>query len=142
METTFNFSGEIRRRSPISLTPLIDVVFILLLFFMLSSTFSPLFALDITTSSSGAAEVLPDERPVIIQIVDGSRLDISGSVYEYVSAVSIQPLTDAVKDNVPVLVRAEATASVQHVVSALVFLEQQGVSNLHLGESVGAADAQ
>lgn len=50
-----------RRRSVISLTPLIDVVFILLLFFMLASNFSQERSVAWTSVSDGGnqAEVLP-----------------------------------------------------------------------------------
>ena len=45
-----------RRRSLISLTPLIDVVFILLIFFMLASSFSTEEAIELSMPGSGAAE--------------------------------------------------------------------------------------
>lgn len=63
-----------RRRALISLTPLIDVVFILLVFFMLASSFADWRAIDLTQpASEGGGEpmtgaVLVDVRP------DGVRM--------------------------------------------------------------------
>lgn len=48
------------RRLPIRLTPLIDVVFILLLFFMLTSRLSPMGLVQLDTAS---AESQSDEQP-------------------------------------------------------------------------------
>ncbi|MFN4155156.1 MAG: ExbD/TolR family protein [Paracoccaceae bacterium] len=42
-----------RRRKPLSMTSLIDVIFLLLLFFMLSSTFTRFGDLPLTTASGG-----------------------------------------------------------------------------------------
>lgn len=142
MKNTNLLAAESHRRSAISLTPLIDVVFILLLFFMLSSTFSPLSALSVTASSSGSAESQAEVKPLIIHIVDAKVLRISGASYHYAENGDIPPLQRAIIDKAPVMVRAEPTASVQHVVDILAFLEQQGLSNLHLGKSTGASDAQ
>lgn len=52
------------RRMPIRLTPLIDVVFILLLFFMLSSRMEPMGLLQLKTAAPGAgtpSEAMPPE---------------------------------------------------------------------------------
>lgn len=142
MKNTNLLAAESHRRSAISLTPLIDVVFILLLFFMLSSTFSPLSALNVTAASSGSAESQAEVKPLIIHIVDAKVLRISGTAYHYAGNSGIPPLQQAIIDKAPVMVRAEPTASVQHVVDILAFLEQQGLSNLNLGKSTGASDAQ
>ncbi|PWK58165.1 biopolymer transporter ExbD [Roseicyclus mahoneyensis] len=44
------------RRRPIALTPLIDIIFLLLLFFMLSSTFTRFAELPLSQAGVGAAE--------------------------------------------------------------------------------------
>lgn len=68
-----------RRRRLVSLTPLIDVIFILLIFFMLASTFvdQHIFSVDAPASSTVAAEDEPDARePVLIKVTQhGYRLD-------------------------------------------------------------------
>ncbi|ANG61716.1 biopolymer transporter TolR [Marinobacterium aestuarii] len=63
------------RRRAISLTPLIDVVFILLLFFMLSSTFTQWRQLDLAVPGTGAATP-PVQHQVQLLSEDGRfRLD-------------------------------------------------------------------
>lgn len=57
------------RRARISITPLIDVVFILLLFFMLSSSFMQWRQLDLPLPSAGAAA----DAPVIsVRVLDNA----------------------------------------------------------------------
>lgn len=70
-----------RRRPLISLTPLIDVVFILLVFFMLASSFLDWRAIDLTPparAGSGAlmeGAMLVDVRPDGLRL-SGERLDL------------------------------------------------------------------
>lgn len=64
-----------RRRSRLSLTPLIDVIFLLLLFFMLSSTFSRYSEMDFSQSGGGAATA---SQPDIILTLSVDELKING----------------------------------------------------------------
>ncbi|MBN8294972.1 biopolymer transporter ExbD [Rhodobacter sp. NTK016B] len=58
-----------RRRSTLSLTSLIDVIFLLLLFFMLTSTFTRLGELDLTPGAPGGAQ--GQAAPVFVQLSPG-----------------------------------------------------------------------
>ena len=60
----------LRRRRPLSLTSLIDVIFLLLLFFMLSSTFTRFASVEITggPASATASSTPPD---VMIRLEEG-----------------------------------------------------------------------
>ncbi len=65
-----------RRRRPISVTSLIDVIFLLLLFFMLTSTFAKFAEVEITGGRAGqtAGGGVPD---VIIRL-DGDQWSVNG----------------------------------------------------------------
>lgn len=68
------------RRKPLSMTSLIDVIFLLLLFFMLSSTFTRFGSVDFGgTGKAGSSGVAA--APDILVIVTGEGLRING---EYV----------------------------------------------------------
>lgn len=56
----------LKRKNAISLTPLIDVVFILLLFFMLTSSFVPWRIVDTPLSVTTDAPATPEERDNLI----------------------------------------------------------------------------
>lgn len=71
------------RRRKLSLTSLIDVIFLLLLFFMLSSTFSHYSEVELATSGAGAAPA-PDTRPIFVRLradslrVNAREVDVAG----------------------------------------------------------------
>ena len=67
----------VRRRSRLSLTPLIDVIFLLLLFFMLSSTFSRYSEISLTGGGGKAGSV--SQPDVILSVADG-QLKLNGVV--------------------------------------------------------------
>lgn len=60
------------RRVPIRLTPLIDVVFILLLFFMLTSRMEPVGLLQLDTPEPGKGGDASDETPAHLHLAQGS----------------------------------------------------------------------
>ena len=132
MITSPSFSTQRKARTSISLTPLIDVVFILLLFFMLASTFLPLSALNISSSSAGAGQQQPDIKPVIITVRDGQQWLIGSTQCSYPSTCSQEQLEKLKHQSNPVLVRAETSASVQHLVGALSHLEKLGIESIQL----------
>lgn len=57
------------RKKTISLTPLIDVVFILLLFFMLSSSFVHLRQIDVSAMTE-TKQQLANNKPLIVQLIN------------------------------------------------------------------------
>ncbi len=66
-------------RPAISLTPMIDVVFLLIIFFMLTSTFLKFNAIPISAVQTG--RMASDGSEVVrIQIFDGQRLEVDGAV--------------------------------------------------------------
>ena len=70
-----------RRRALIGLTPLIDVVFILLVFFMLASSFLDWHSIDLSPPTRGAAAA-PMEGALLVEIrpeglrVSGERMSL------------------------------------------------------------------
>ncbi|MBU4531901.1 MAG: biopolymer transporter ExbD [Hoeflea sp.] len=67
----------VRRHSRLSLTPLIDVIFLLLLFFMLSSTFSRYSEISF---SGGGSATSPASQPDVILSVGEGELKLNGVI--------------------------------------------------------------
>ncbi|SFJ69663.1 ExbD/TolR family protein [Celeribacter neptunius] len=57
-----------RRRRRLSMTSLIDVIFLLLLFFMLTSTFSRFSEVELAASGPGAAPTEAQTPPIFVQL--------------------------------------------------------------------------
>jgi len=86
-------SSERRSKSSIGLTPLIDVVFILLLFFMLASNFSEERTISVTSQPSAKTLIEPDT--LIEELVKQNRAMPSASISLSVqTGVSVQALMD------------------------------------------------
>ena len=77
MKPAFEFGPQRRARRP-SLTPLIDVVFLLLVFFMLASRFGVEAGLNLTVSTGGQARW---EGPPRLIEIDGAAPRLNGVAY-------------------------------------------------------------
>lgn len=65
------------RRRRLSMTSLIDVIFLLLLFFMLSSTFTRFSEVELAAGGAAAAATASDTRPFFLRLGTDS-LDLNG----------------------------------------------------------------
>ncbi|MFK2823580.1 ExbD/TolR family protein [Malaciobacter sp. WC5094] len=121
-----------KRREPLGLdlTPIIDVVFILLLFFIVSSVFKKdELALILDLPSSNAKELKVDEEQIFIEL-SSSKLAIKGI------EVSFESLEDNLKaienKQKAVLVRIDKKVEYQRVVKVLDLLQKHNLTNLAL----------
>jgi biopolymer transport protein ExbD len=117
-----------RRKTIISLTPLIDVVFILLVFFMLASSFMDWRSLALDTSAAGAPA--PSEQTPFVVQVSAEELRLNGEVMTPAllinAAQSRQPAAQ------PVVLQPVAATQVQALVKVLDALQAAGVQPLQL----------
>lgn len=106
--------GQTRAKLP--MTSLIDVIFLLLLFFMLTSTFSRFGEIPVTVGGTGASVVAGDVPPILVRIsqngpsingVDTPASDLRQAVLD-------------ISDDVPrLLVTATSEASAQALAETL-----------------------
>lgn len=119
-----------RRRNLISLTPLIDVVFILLVFFMLASSFLNWRSITLDSpKQTGRSASL--EQALLIEVrADGLRLAGETMSLDRIAGRAVAAL--AKKPDRPVLVRPDDGIAVQEVVQVVDALAAAGVVNLSL----------
>ncbi len=114
----------------IDLTPVIDVVFILLIFFIVSSVFKKeelALILDLPASNAKEKEVAKDE--VFIEL-SPTKLAIKGIE---VSFDSLEDNLKEIKDKTkPVIVRIDEKVEYKRVVKILDLLQKYGLNNLAL----------
>lgn len=102
-------------RRAVSMTPLIDVIFLLLLFFMLTSTFSTFGEIELSQATAGSATpVTTSEQRAFVQL-GATRLILNGA------PITLDELVTRVEAG-QVLVSLDADASAQRVVDLLVRL--------------------
>ena len=120
-----------RRRPLISLTPLIDVVFILLVFFMLASSFLDWRAIDLNAPAQAAARNASSEGALLVEVrPDGVRLAAE--------RVSLDALAQRVaarlvaKPAQRVLIKPSEGVPLQSTVEVLDRLKEAGAINVSL----------
>lgn len=124
------FEEPVRRRGLFSLTPLIDVVFQLLIFFMLATTFSNSQMLTVSTPSQSEAALPQDANVVEIWLM------ADGSIRVAEKPVAPEGLKDAVKaalggrTDLTVSIFAEKGSRTQAFVSAVEAARSAGAKNV------------
>jgi len=120
-----------RRRSLIGLTPLIDVVFILLVFFMLASSFLDWRAVTLEPAITGNAAVETPPTAIAV-IVEAEGVSIDGRLLADRDAA--RALTERLRDVAAPLVLLEPAdaVSLQRLVSVLERLAAAGVAPVRL----------
>jgi biopolymer transport protein ExbD len=121
-----------RPRRLTSLTPLIDVVFILLLFFMLATSFAKSNSISLQIPTSGGSTSI--EGDLLIRILESNKLDVNGQT------INLDELENAVagfaskEDKPGVLVLPENSVPLHIVVRVFDTLNSVGLGRLSLGE--------
>lgn len=116
-----------RRRGP-GLTPLIDVVFLLLVFFMLASRFEVESALPLHVS--GSMSTSATDRALRIEIDEAGQASIDGRPAS--PARVLAEAMEAERDRRGVRVRPDAETPLQPIVDVLGALKRAGVSDAGL----------
>ncbi len=106
-----------RRRRPVSVTSLIDVIFLLLLFFMLSSTFTKFAEVEITGGRAGA-NVAGQAPDIIVRVAPEGWVVNGMSLDEDAAMEQLRRLKDAGAKTAVLLVRGDELTS-QMLVSAV-----------------------
>ena len=113
----------------VSLTPLIDVVFILLVFFMLVSNFNQFNAI---TVNAPAPATRPDNSmagALLIRLDEQGEIDIAGRPVAWDQLREIVRQALAEKPERQVLIKPHAELAIQQVVNLLDELAATGVTN-------------
>jgi biopolymer transport protein ExbD len=109
----------LRKQKPISLTPLVDVIFLLLLFFMLSSTFSAFGQVELGAPAGGGGNGV---APKAILVLQEDQVHMNGrAVPEEKLLGNAQDLLDRDIDSLLVLVRGETTT--QQLITVMTWLK-------------------
>jgi biopolymer transport protein ExbD len=119
----------------VNLTPLIDVVFLLLIFFMVSTTFEHQSRIQVELPEASAEPTTPEDESLEI-IVDAQGRYFIGD--EQVVNTQLKTLKGAIakvigdRTDMPVIVRADANSPHQSVVTVLDATSQLGLTRISL----------
>jgi len=117
----------------LNIAPLIDIVFLLLIFFMLTSTFLKEQALDIHLPQSETGETSNNQQALQITAVDIDSFLLDGqSMSLNALKEKLSALNRSLPEAHPVIVRIDNTSEVQLLVSTMETVQQAGFTNVAL----------
>ena len=111
------------RRKPIGITSLIDVIFLLLLFFMLASSFSHYRALPIASNSAGAGS---GARPILLRLHGSQEWDLNGVALDPAETTARVEVLLGNSGMRPVAILAQGEATSSDVVEAMTMVRATG----------------
>jgi biopolymer transport protein ExbD len=130
-----NLSPQRSEDPDVNLTPMIDVVFLLLLFFMVSTSFIRESSLKVNLPEATGEAMLEQEQPIDIVIQADGQVLVNGEALPAVSREILQNvLKSVVGDNADphIIISADADAQYQHIVTAMDTAQQLGYTKLTL----------
>ena len=124
----------------ISLTPIIDVVFILLIFFMLATNFQSFNKTEIEISNEAASVSQSDKKIFLIEFNKDSEFKLNGTIASLDSIKSDIISSKNNGDDFVVITKPLKGADVQLVLSVLANLKSSNIENVTLGVSKDNTD--
>ncbi len=125
------FEGRARIHSHLDIAPLIDIVFLLLVFFMLTSTFMIPEAVELELPESSSAQV-SDITPIVISLNQAGQLGLNGERIELEQLrAAIEPL---IKENAdaPITLKSDASTQVQQLLQVMDEIRAAGGTDVAL----------
>lgn len=127
----------------VNLTPMIDVVFLLVIFFMVATEFSEIersIDLHLPTAAQ-AGEGAPPPQTRVVTIYQGGRIELDGRPVS-LAQLAIR-LSEGVsgESNRQVEVRGDGRCDFQHIAAAMAACREAGVLDLAVTVEVAAAGA-
>lgn len=128
------FKGRSRIDFHLDMAPLIDVVFLLLVFFMLTSTFLIPESVDLSLPESRSADVL-EQSPIAITLDQEGRLTLNGeTILLKTLQERIKPLLENKPEN-SVTLKSDAGAKVQSLLKVMDEIRAAGGRDIALATS-------
>ncbi|MGC3871974.1 ExbD/TolR family protein [Halomonas sp. GXIMD04776] len=123
----------------VNLTPLIDVVFLLLIFFMVSTTFESPRALELTLPSSASATA-QDASPVILSITQAGEYRLGEQTLDSAQALhdALMSQADSAREQ-GLVIEADAQTTHETVVAALDEAAALGIQRVRIATRRPAA---
>ncbi|HHO70430.1 MAG TPA: biopolymer transporter ExbD [Halothiobacillus sp.] len=126
-----NFRPRAREELDLNLIPLIDVVFMLLIFFMLTTTFVRDTALEVELPLAKSGQVEQAQQVNMLEISQDGVYALNGQLLD--SSQLVQALQSVHDPEKTLLILADSNAQHQKVITAMDAAREVGITRLSLG---------
>lgn len=134
-----NFSTRAKRRglTDINLTPLVDIVFILLIFFLITSTFVQSPGIDVNLPKANSASETTPSQSIVITVDENGQLIYRGEITD-IGALS-DTLSKLYKESPAhqIVIQADETTHHGAVVEAMDAAREAGFRKLGIATQAG-----
>jgi biopolymer transport protein ExbD len=130
-----NFPRQTREEIHLNLTPLIDIVFLLLIFFMVSTTFTQEshLSLDLPEAQAEAAKVNPQSLEIVVSAAGSFSVNGKPVINEQLETLMRAIEKElAGRESAPLIVTADANATHAAVVKAMDAAGRLGLVNISI----------
>lgn len=121
-----------REEDEIDLTPMLDVVFIMLIFFIVTATFVKEMGLDVNSPDKNQNVADADKKSIVVQITNRNRIMIRGRDIDFRSVRANIERLHAENPDAPVVVQPHGDSNTETMVRVMDAARQAGVYNVSL----------
>ncbi len=130
--------AEPEEEAAINLTPMLDVVFIMLIFFIVTATFVKEVGLDVNQPDDNKPKNLdPDKKSIVVKISNRDRIVISGRDVDWRSVRANIERLHAENPEAPVIIQPHKDSTTGAVIHVMDSARQAGVYNVSFAEVEG-----
>ena len=133
MRRPFGRGREDEGENKINLTPMLDVVFIMLIFFIVTATFVKEVGLDVNQPDDDKPKTVdPDKKSIVVRISNRDRIIISQRYVDWRSVRANIERLHAENPEAPVIIQPHPESTTEAMIHVMDSARQAGVYNVSL----------
>ena len=133
MRRGFGSSSDSEHDEKINLTPMLDVVFIMLIFFIVTATFVKEIGLDVNQPEDDKPKTVdPDKKSIVVRITNRDRIMIASRDVDARSVRANIERLHAENPEAPVIIQPHKESKTQTMILVMDSARQAGVYNVSL----------
>ena len=126
----------IEDEAEINITPMLDIVFIMLIFFIVTTSFVKEKGLEVSRPSNAPPkEVKQDKGPIVVKIDSSSLISLKGRVLERSAVEANLEREKAEKPESPLIIAAHPAAETESLVTILDAAKAVGIESVNVATS-------
>ena len=136
MRRPFGSGREDEQDEQINLTPMLDVVFIMLIFFIVTATFVKEVGIDINQPDDEKPKTIdPDKKSIVVRISNRDRITIAQREVDWRSVRANIERLHAEEPEAPVVIQAHPESSTEALIHIMDQSRLAGVYNISLASN-------
>ena len=116
----------------IDLTPMLDVVFIMLIFFIVTATFVKEIGLDVNSPDKNQNVKDADKQSIVVQITNRDRIRIRGRDVDFRAVRANIERLHAENPDVPVVVQPHPDSTTETMIHVMASARQAGIYSVSI----------